>query len=322
MDRLFSTSDVHPRDRFAYWHSVACQRIVQHDSAPVSRESFHAELSCGELGSTVLVQFENSPMSISHTLRHASGSASDVIFLCHQLAGTLAVEQAGRDVVLNPGQVTLLDPRLSYSGRFVGDSKLLVLKVCRRSLEARIGPARNVIAYPLNQTFAENNLLSAYLSALPTTVGRLSPLAQELAEDQVLDLIAMAIAKTTEGERPRISSARSVVRLKVRTAIEQHLCEPGLETVVVAAAAGVSVRYANDVLADEGTSIARLILAMRLRRCRLALEDPLQTKRNVSEIAQAWGFSDMTHFARRYKEAYGVLPSEVRKAHREKHSVQ
>jgi AraC-like DNA-binding protein len=109
--------------------------------------------------------------------------------------------------------------------------------------------------------------------------------------------------------------------MKLRTAIEQHLCESGLQSNVVAASAGVSVRYANDVLADEGTSVARLILATRLHRCRLALEDPQQTKRTVSEVAQAWGFSDMTHFARRYRETYGVLPSKVRKAARENQLV-
>jgi AraC-like DNA-binding protein len=42
------------------------------------------------------------------------------------------------------------------------------------------------------------------------------------------------------------------------------------------------------------------------------LEDPLQAHRTLSEIATGWGFSDMTHFGRRFKAAYGVLPSEYR----------
>jgi AraC-like DNA-binding protein len=78
----------------------------------------------------------------------------------------------------------------------------------------------------------------------------------------------------------------------------------------MADAVGVSVRYANGVLAEHDTSICRLIRARRLARCRYALEDPNQTHRTVSEIAYGWGFSDMTHFGRRLKEAYGILPSE------------
>jgi AraC family transcriptional activator of tynA and feaB len=39
----------------------------------------------------------------------------------------------------------------------------------------------------------------------------------------------------------------------------------------------------------------------------------LQAGRTLSEIAYAWGFSDMTHFSRRFKAAYGVLPSDYRR---------
>jgi AraC-like DNA-binding protein len=101
--------------------------------------------------------------------------------------------------------------------------------------------------------------------------------------------------------------------MNVRTAIEARLPDPQLDAETVATAAGVSVRYANALLAQEGTSIARLIQSRRLERCHRALMDPLQAHRTVTEIAAGWGFSDMTHFGRRFKTAYGVLPSEFRR---------
>jgi AraC-like DNA-binding protein len=100
--------------------------------------------------------------------------------------------------------------------------------------------------------------------------------------------------------------------MNVRAAIEARLTDPMLDASAVAAAAGISVRYANAVLAREGTSIMRLILARRLARCQEALRDPSQAHRTLSEIAYGWGFSDMTHFSRRFRAAYGVLPSEDR----------
>jgi AraC-like DNA-binding protein len=80
----------------------------------------------------------------------------------------------------------------------------------------------------------------------------------------------------------------------------------------VAKAAGVSVRYANALLAEENTSIMRFTWARRLARCRQALEDPLQNHRTLCEIAYGWGFSDMTHFGRSFKAMYGVLPRDYR----------
>ncbi|HYZ34149.1 MAG TPA: helix-turn-helix domain-containing protein [Crenalkalicoccus sp.] len=312
MKTLFSTSDVHPRDRFDYWHSVACKKVAHHDARPECRENFAAELQSGGLADIGLVLFENSPMSITHTARHAAHAEADELFVCRQVAGALALEQVSREVVLEAGDTTLLDPRLPYTGKFSAGSKLLVLKVDRRALEARLGGTREITARPIRPLEAESSLASAFLAMLPTHAGKLGATAEGILREQALDLVALSVAKAMEGQRPRLSSARSLALLNLRAAIEARLADPSLDAGTVAAAAGISVRYANAVLAEEGTSILRLIQARRLERCRRALEDPSQAHRTVSEIAYGWGFSDMTHFGRRFRAAYGVLPSECR----------
>jgi AraC-like DNA-binding protein len=145
---------------------------------------------------------------------------------------------------------------------------------------------------------------------LPSLAGKMNSISEEMVGNHALDLIAVSLAKTMEADRPRVSSAKALVLLNVRSVIEVRLRDPSLGAQAVADAVGVSVRYANAVLADHDTSIMRLIQARRLERCRYALEDPNQAHRTVSEIAYGWGFSDMTHFGRRFKKAYGILPSE------------
>ena len=84
-------------------------------------------------------------------------------------------------------------------------------------------------------------------------------------------------------KRPRLSSARSLVLLKVRSAIDVRLADPALDASSVARAAGVSVRYANAVLADEGTSIGQ-------RKAIVEAEDwegpAYQTCVNASNVAR------------------------------------
>ena len=110
-----------------------------------------------------------------------------------------------------------------------------------------------------------------------------------------------------------VSSTRALALMNVRAAVEARLSEPALESASVAGAAGISVRYANAVLAGEGMSIMRLIQAKRLARCRSALEDPSQAHRTIGEIAYGWGYSDMTHFGRKFRALYGLMPSEWRR---------
>jgi AraC-like DNA-binding protein len=103
----------------------------------------------------------------------------------------------------------------------------------------------------------------------------------------------------------------------LKSAVDAGLCDPELRPATVAAAAGVSVRYANALLSHEKTSLARYIQDQRLERCRAALGDPAHAHRTIGEIAFSWGFSDLSHFGRRFKAEYGCLPSDYRREMRE-----
>ena len=128
----------------------------------------------------------------------------------------------------------------------------------------------------------------------------MTPVQARLAE-QALDLIALAL--TAGDGKPMLSSPRASALLRLKMAIDTRLSDPSLKPAEAAAAAGISVRYANDLLAEENFSLERYILRRRLERCRSALEDPLQAHRMIGEIAFSWGFSDHSHFTRRFRAA-------------------
>jgi len=310
---VFSTSEVHPRDRFDYWHEIACKLVIPHDSAPCSRTGFEAELCVDEIADLSLVSFENSPMDIVHTGHHASRHEADEIFLCRQISGGLALEQNGAGRDLGPGDLTLLDPRLPYRGQFTGVSKLELVKLPRRHLEARVGAAHLTPLLEFRTDGGVNGLLSGFLGLLSSHSGQLGSTAQQIVQSQLLDLLAMSIA-TLIGRPSKGSTTKSLVSMRLHAAVETRLNDSDLTPKTVAAIAGVSVRYANAVLSQQHLSLSRLILARRLERCRAAFEDPMQAGRTVSEIAYSWGFSDMTHFGRAYRSRFGVLPSDYRAA--------
>lgn len=133
MKRVFSTDDV-LADRFDYWHQIACRTIVGHDSVPQHRENFSADVNAGTLAELQLITFANSPLSVSRTTHHIRRAKHDDVFGCLQLSGELLLEQEGRETRLQAGDLVLLDPMLPYTGQFFDGSRLLVLKVARRSL--------------------------------------------------------------------------------------------------------------------------------------------------------------------------------------------
>jgi AraC family transcriptional activator of tynA and feaB len=307
---------VHPRDRFDCWHSVACKNLVDHTSRPKSRSGFEAEIEAGSIGSIGLVLFQNSPMQVLHTALQVARLESDDVFICRQTRGAVLIEQDGRTARVEAGDVTLVDPTMPYQATFGTDSKTLVLKAGRRDLEARLGRARDATAR-LIRPVGEHTLTSSVSAMLPSLAANTDfSVMSDVVANHALDLVAISLAKTMQSlvAKVRVSECKALVLSTVRAAIEARLANPDLDAASIACAAGVSVRYANAVLAEQDTSIMRLIQARRLARCRSALEDPIQAHRMISEIAYGWGFSDMTHFGRRFKKAYGMSPSEFRRS--------
>ena len=289
---------------------MARKLVVDHDSRPENRLEFEAKIATATLGDLNLVIFRTSPIEFVHTQHHVE-RAHDEFLVCRQLSGSLRVEHNGRDARLQPGDMTLLDPYLPYSGNFSVDSSLLVLKVPRRSITARIGSTADIMARPVRATPGLGGLTSEFLGLLAEHADSLGPTASAVS-NQALDLFAATVASSVGESQPRLSCARVFVLTQLRGIIEQRLTETDLSPQLVARAAGVSVRYANAILAEEDTSLAQLIQTRRLERCRQALADPAQAQRPISDIASRWGFADMTHFARRFRRAYGVLPSAYR----------
>jgi AraC family transcriptional activator of tynA and feaB len=311
---IFTTEEVNARDRFSYWHEVACKRIVEHQSRPHSRQSFEATLQAGTIAELDLLTLDVSPFDFSRTKIQASNADYDKVIVCRPTAGQLHLDQDGRSAVLQPGHIALLDPQRPYTGGFHGNSRALLAKVPRAALEARMGPLHTVSARILNGAAHEDDFLSSLLGMLPRHVNGLDARLGGIVQEQVVDLLATTLS--TALEKPGFAGSTNIVltRLRLRAAVEAALPDPKASPSDIAARAGVSVRYANQVLARDNTSIMRLVLTRRLERCRAAFEDASQTRRTISDIAYCWGFSDMTHFARAFSRAFGALPRDYRRA--------
>lgn len=310
MATIFSSDEVHPRDRFGFWHEVACQTIVKHHSVPEVAANFHARLSAQELDDIALMLVESAPMTVSRDRQLIAKADHDDYLLCLQREG-LVQFQGDNDIGLAKGMATLLDPSHGYSGRFVGECKMLVTRLPRRDLEARIGPAAPLVLSELDTSDVDFQLAIELLqTVLQGPSASLSGSA--VLRDAILDLIAVAASKQLE-RRVKVSRTRNHALNAIRQAVRRNISDPNFSVADAATKAGVSLRYANTLLHGQGTSLGRFILSTRLERCAASLADPGQAHRSIQDIAYSWGFSDQGHFGKRFKEAYGKSPKDYRR---------
>ena len=313
MATIYSTREVHPRERLSFWLDIATKAFVRHEFCSNSGPSFIGALRADSLAGLGVATIECDPCDVSRTALDTARDDCDDLLVSLQVAGRVLLVQDGRQAVNERGSFVLLDTRRPYTQAFQTGTKTMVLKIPREALEARLG---SVAPYTARTMEADNpiaGLASGFLSMLGTRVDALDGAASVTIAEQALDLVALAFSAGTQQSGCSLSSSRATTLLRLKAVIESLLCEPDLRPASVAAEAGISVRYANTLLSTEGTSLERCILDRRLERCRRALEDPRQTHRTIGEIAFAWGFSDLSHFTRRFKAAFGVSPGEYRR---------
>lgn len=178
----------------------------------------------------------------------------------------------------------------------------------------RIGRNRELTARRVTVKRMDDEVALSSVARLPGLAGRTISITEEIVCNHVLDLIGLSIARTMWCAPGRVSNPKALLLGQIRSVVEARLSDPDLDGQKVADIVGITVRYANALLAEQDSSLNRLILSRRLSRCRFALEDPNLAHRTIAEIAQGWGFSDMTHFSRCFKAAFGVSLREYQKA--------
>jgi AraC family transcriptional regulator, positive regulator of tynA and feaB len=310
---ILSTSEVPAHEGATYWREVVIREMARHEFHSSVGPQFRGSLRIGTVGAITVSDFDCDPCEVGRTARDLASCRSDDFMLMVQLAGRSILSQDGRDAVLEKGSIAFIDTVRPCSAAHQTEIKCLAVTIPRRALESRLANAAGLVARAMPAHMPIAGLVSGFFSLLSQRVDDLASPAGAVIAEQAIDLIALAFSLETKQGAVTLSSPRAITLLRLKSVIEARLSETDLKPAAVAAQAGISVRYANALLAQEGYSLERFILHRRLERCRRALEDRRQTSRTIGEIAFAWGFSDLSHFWRRFRAAYGCAPGDYRR---------
>jgi AraC-like DNA-binding protein len=315
MTIAFSTELLHDRDRVPYWVDVATEAFFKHRFTAKTRD-FSGLLQGTWLDNLFLSRCECTPCEVTRTRQDIARDDIDDLILGVRIDGWSTAAQDGQQHSIGKGMLYLQDAAKPLDIEFRSPAATIFVSIPRKVLHARVGRAvtSGVVApdHPIAGLAAE------FIVMLSERAGMLDSRLKPRLAEQALDLISLAL--NVGGTMPTLSLPRSTALMRIKSLIDARISDPDLRPAEVAAAAGISVRYANALLAEENSSLARYILQRRLDQCRRALEDPLQAHRMIGEIAFSWGFSDLSHFNRRFRSQFGMTPGELRRYKQEQNS--
>ena len=97
---------------------------------------------------------------------------------------------------------------------------------------------------------------------------------------------------------------------RIRDVIKNGFADPDFGPYKVAAKAGISLRYLQKLFTQRGLTCSEFIYSVRLGHAAHLLHRRvlLGKRQSLSEIGYASGFSDYTHFARKFRHRFGHPP--------------
>jgi AraC family transcriptional regulator, positive regulator of tynA and feaB len=295
MQTILTTADLSPRDAFESWHDVVRGKIGAHKSMPIDRNNFYAELKVGDLTDLSLLTWKSAPLTghICHI--------DDLVLLVSNCTAHFS------EFTMTPDVLCLVEARTPMAYR-TEPLDHVGLRIPWAILARRISISKEIANRPIPRR-GSAALLANFLRSLTLTgPSTLSPSARIVAREHALDLTALMLG-TLAGVAPELTSPERVMVAKLRIAIETQLTNRAADRASIAAAAGISERHANRLLARESTSITELFRKRRLAKCREALE---LSDRSIADIAREFGWTLATNFVRDFKAEFGLTPREAR----------
>ena len=240
-----------------------------------------------------------------------TGHAADPLLVCLMLSGRCEIAQDGRNATVQAGEYAFLDATRPFIAEIAGPFDALLVSFPNGAVVREVGSTEIITA----QTYGAKSVLTAmvasYLKRLADTMPVLSETSFSRLAETAVSLLAIGAIDTAKPRRQN-SWTRSTTLKRIKSYSLARLQTPKLSPAKVAAEMGISIRYLHALFRDEGTTFSNWLWAQRLDACRAKICSAESAKQSIGALALEFGFSNFSHFSRRFRQAYGISARDLR----------
>ncbi|MGK8552953.1 helix-turn-helix domain-containing protein [Nocardia gipuzkoensis] len=313
MTVVFNSDTIAPHERVdAVAAAVQEASVPSHVVLDGPEERVHATFDVWQFGEASVFRARTSGIQLIRTPKQVRTSPAPVLAVAVQQAGDGRYEQGGVQRVVRPGELHVMDLNAPYDFSWHGDGASTCLHV---PLE-QLGLPADLISQAATrvQDSPHYRLVANHIVQLTTDADALSAdPAAALSGCASIELIRGLLLSAGSDDGNAAVIPADILLSRIRAYVRRNLADPDLGAEQIAKAHNMSVRQLYKICANAEYSLEQWIISQRLEQVRADLTKPEHRQRTISMIARRWGFRDPSHFARRFRAAYGLSPREWRR---------
>ncbi|WP_188726271.1 helix-turn-helix transcriptional regulator [Pseudoclavibacter endophyticus] len=289
----FSTLDVPPPRALSHWERSISRELFDANMRPFSSDAMVATCVVQRVGDVGAMSFDSDAMTLDRTHELVRDDPKASIYVSAVTSGTATYFDGDATHVAPAGSVLVYSPQRPYHIAFSNGFRQLFLDV----------PAE-LLALPDDcaAVFSSKQLRAPAAAELSAAIERDGSDAAVAAPTQ---RFVRALSNTLDD-----AGGRDYATL-ARRAVDRLYGDPDVGARDIAAEVAVSARHLSRVLANEGTSLGRLLTDRRVREALRLIES---TNRTIGDIAVTSGFQGPTQLARAVRAATAETPTGRRRS--------
>ncbi|MGY8661517.1 AraC family transcriptional regulator [Bradyrhizobium sp. UFLA05-109] len=277
---------------------------------PASDVPFRAAMNSIHIGTTMLGRCDGSFVTVRREKRQVIETGDDRFCLVRNTGDPASsVHHRGREITLRPGSMVLLkldEPFFAADG--TNHKRFINVHLPVATLRTMVADVDELVG----QELAPGGALSLamdYSDLLLRHPAAVDEAGMAIA-GHLLDLAALGLGARTDIASAARRRGLRAVRLQAALAVlKTRFHEPDFSAQKLAAAAGLSERYVNELLFEAGASFTARLNELRLRK---AADLLARSEGRISDVAFACGFNDLSYFNRSFRRRFGLTPTAAR----------
>lgn len=298
----------------AYWTDLVCQHLVRAQCDQIKEpERFRGTIHLRPVGQVEVSQIVAEAQRVTRTTGLISQADKECFLLNIQSVGTSLVQQGGREAVLREGDMALYSSACRYDLVFDAPFAQTVLILPADEVRMKAPDIDALIATTLSRDNPVTRLLTQVANGFFHT--QFETLAQPVvarSADALTDIFAATVAAFLPASNEQVPHLAQYHLMRIKRFTLDHLHDHELSIKKVAQALNLSPGHIHRLFKFEPERFGTWMWSQRLLVCKKALRDPAKARLSVSEIAFRCGFNDASHFARVFRQKFGMSPSEWR----------